>query len=422
MLREEFPDVTISKIRFLESQGLIDPERTPSGYRKFYEADVSRLRWILHQQKENFLPLKVIKERLDRSTSGRRRCTRAPKPRGAGPPPGAARQASRRSPPATRCRHRRRRGLADRQERRPRAIERARAARARATRESRRTPPRAERAAPARRADAHARTSRRGTGERRRAAAADARSASRARSSRGPPASSDWQLDELESFGLLDAGRVRRQRALFDDEGQAIATAAAGFYAHGIERPAPADVQALRRARGGAVRAGAACSTAAAEPRSPRQGAGGARVAGPARARSCGPRSSSRPYATRSASDRSDAPGRRPQRPTVLRRRTCHRRGTSQRIAGEIAADHPDGVVLVGVLKGALVFLADLARAITDDRRAGRLPRDLAVRARLGPRAHPQGPRRRRRGRDVVIVEDLVDTGLTLAYLLAHVA
>ena len=66
ILREEFPDVTISKIRFLESQGLIDPERTPSGYRKFYESDVSRLRWILHQQKENFLPLKVIKERLDR--------------------------------------------------------------------------------------------------------------------------------------------------------------------------------------------------------------------------------------------------------------------------------------------------------------------------------------------------------------------
>src|ERR671934_1495067 len=65
-LRDEFPDVTISKIRFLESQGLIDPERTPSGYRKFYEADVARLRWILHQQKEHFLPLKVIKERLDR--------------------------------------------------------------------------------------------------------------------------------------------------------------------------------------------------------------------------------------------------------------------------------------------------------------------------------------------------------------------
>ncbi len=64
-LREEFPDITISKIRFLESQGLIDPERTPSGYRKFYESDISRLRWILGQQRDNFLPLKVIKDRLD---------------------------------------------------------------------------------------------------------------------------------------------------------------------------------------------------------------------------------------------------------------------------------------------------------------------------------------------------------------------
>jgi DNA-binding transcriptional MerR regulator len=64
LLREEFPDITISKIRFLESQGLLDPERTPSGYRKFYEPDVERLRWILRQQREHFLPLKVIKGRL----------------------------------------------------------------------------------------------------------------------------------------------------------------------------------------------------------------------------------------------------------------------------------------------------------------------------------------------------------------------
>jgi DNA-binding transcriptional MerR regulator len=64
LLKEEFPDVTISKIRFLESQGLLDPERTPSGYRKFYETDVDRLRWILRQQREHFLPLKVIKGRL----------------------------------------------------------------------------------------------------------------------------------------------------------------------------------------------------------------------------------------------------------------------------------------------------------------------------------------------------------------------
>jgi DNA-binding transcriptional MerR regulator len=65
LLLEEFPDVTISKIRFLESQGLIDPERTPAGYRKFYDADVELLRVILREQRENFLPLRVIKDRID---------------------------------------------------------------------------------------------------------------------------------------------------------------------------------------------------------------------------------------------------------------------------------------------------------------------------------------------------------------------
>ncbi len=64
LLKGEYADVTISKIRFLESQGLIEPERTPSGYRKFYDADIERLRWILAQQRDNFLPLKVIKRRL----------------------------------------------------------------------------------------------------------------------------------------------------------------------------------------------------------------------------------------------------------------------------------------------------------------------------------------------------------------------
>ncbi len=65
LLLEEFPDVTISKIRFLESQGLIEPERTPSGYRKFYDHDVQLLGLILREQRENFLPLRVIKDRID---------------------------------------------------------------------------------------------------------------------------------------------------------------------------------------------------------------------------------------------------------------------------------------------------------------------------------------------------------------------
>jgi DNA-binding transcriptional MerR regulator len=76
LLRQEFPDVTISKIRFLESQGLVNPERTPSGYRKFYEPDVERLRWVLRQQREHFLPLKVIKGRLEDGTSSAESSTR----------------------------------------------------------------------------------------------------------------------------------------------------------------------------------------------------------------------------------------------------------------------------------------------------------------------------------------------------------
>jgi len=69
LLQDDFPDITISKIRFLESQGLLDPERTPSGYRKFYEADIERLRWILRHQRDHFLPLKVMKDRLEDAVS-----------------------------------------------------------------------------------------------------------------------------------------------------------------------------------------------------------------------------------------------------------------------------------------------------------------------------------------------------------------
>jgi DNA-binding transcriptional MerR regulator len=64
-LKTEYPDITISKIRFLEGEGLIDPERTPSGYRKFYDKDIDRLRTILRMQRDEYLPLKVIKERLE---------------------------------------------------------------------------------------------------------------------------------------------------------------------------------------------------------------------------------------------------------------------------------------------------------------------------------------------------------------------
>jgi len=65
LLQDEFPDISISKIRFLESRGLVEPHRAPSGYRKFDAVDVDRLRWILTMQRDHFLPLRVIKERLD---------------------------------------------------------------------------------------------------------------------------------------------------------------------------------------------------------------------------------------------------------------------------------------------------------------------------------------------------------------------
>lgn len=65
MLRDEFPEVTISKIRFLEAEGLVEPRRTPSGYRKFSTDDVERLGRILRLQRDHYLPLKVIREQLD---------------------------------------------------------------------------------------------------------------------------------------------------------------------------------------------------------------------------------------------------------------------------------------------------------------------------------------------------------------------
>ncbi|MDR2975097.1 MAG: MerR family transcriptional regulator [Propionibacteriaceae bacterium] len=65
LLKPEYPDVSISKIRFLESEGLITPQRAPSGFRRYSKADVERLRYILSAQKNNYLPLKVIRDNLE---------------------------------------------------------------------------------------------------------------------------------------------------------------------------------------------------------------------------------------------------------------------------------------------------------------------------------------------------------------------
>ncbi|MEV7234239.1 MerR family transcriptional regulator [Streptomyces sp. NPDC051020] len=69
-LRDEFPEVTISKIRFLEAEGLVEPQRTPSGYRKFRPEDVERLAQVLRMQRDHYLPLKVIREHLDALARG----------------------------------------------------------------------------------------------------------------------------------------------------------------------------------------------------------------------------------------------------------------------------------------------------------------------------------------------------------------
>ncbi|HEY2507261.1 MAG TPA: MerR family transcriptional regulator [Streptosporangiaceae bacterium] len=69
-LRADFPDISVSKIRFLETEGLISPARSPAGYRRFGAVDVDRLRYILTAQRDQYLPLRVIRERLDRLAGG----------------------------------------------------------------------------------------------------------------------------------------------------------------------------------------------------------------------------------------------------------------------------------------------------------------------------------------------------------------
>lgn len=231
ILREEFPDVTISKIRFLESQGLIDPERTPSGYRKFYESDVSRLRWILHQQKENFLPLKVIKERLDRMGEEQPAAVQSiarAKPRARRAPSRQARRAQDLAPQLP---------LGDPMPTAPGHDELAPTAkngdRSRMDEHTprrekdERTQPRAEETRPTPPVDAP----REQPDD---AALTGGKDGLTRRELARAAGLEDWQLNELESFGLLEPAGYNGGEALFDDEAQAIASAAAGFYAHGI--------------------------------------------------------------------------------------------------------------------------------------------------------------------------------------------
>ena len=89
VLRDDFPDVTISKIRYLESEDLVHPQRTPSGYRKFSRADVSRLRYVLAAQRDQYLPLRVIKEHLEALDRGEPLPAASGGPGSVPPPPAA---------------------------------------------------------------------------------------------------------------------------------------------------------------------------------------------------------------------------------------------------------------------------------------------------------------------------------------------
>jgi DNA-binding transcriptional MerR regulator len=193
-LRPEFADITISKIRFLESQGLIDPERTPSGYRKFSPADVERLRFILRQQREHFLPLKVIKERLDQIDRGETPDALAP-PVVADPPKPRRRKAPASSEPLFEMARR----AADADD--------ARIATANVS--DTETPddfvlPQTEVALT-------------------RAELAQAAGIT------------DAELGQLEEYGLVVPAHTARDRVLFDDDALVIARVAAKFMRHGVE-------------------------------------------------------------------------------------------------------------------------------------------------------------------------------------------
>jgi len=196
-LRPEFSDITISKIRFLESQGLIDPERTPSGYRKFSPSDIERLRYILREQREHFLPLKVIKERLDQLDRGESPDTGAlAPPAAADAEPAKARR--RKEPPAEPL------------------FEMARRA------------SEADQAREATSGVADTETADDYTHPQTEVALTRTELAQAA-------GITDAELGQLEEYGLITPAQTARDRVLFDDDALVIARVAAKFMRHGVE-------------------------------------------------------------------------------------------------------------------------------------------------------------------------------------------
>jgi len=236
-LRDEFPDITISKIRFLESQGLIDPERTPSGYRKFYGPDIDRLRWILHQQKENFLPLKVIKGRLEEAGPDELPVEGPEAP----PEPATTKSTAKASGAKT----------TGAKATTSKAAGKSGATRAAAKSGADRPDPSSDTNPPARRSKSKPPSpSARSKARRPRADTPtlalddgaeddleptdDGDTVTRAELAK-LSGLTDAQISELEEFGLLEPAGTGGDRILFDDDAVAIATLAAGFAKHGIE-------------------------------------------------------------------------------------------------------------------------------------------------------------------------------------------
>ena len=236
-LQREFPDVTISKIRFLESQGLIDPERTASGYRRFYAPDLERLRWILLQQRDHFLPLRVIKERLD--AFGPHGAPRIGASNGATqpePPPSPSTEASPPVPPSPPPQPK------------PATSEAPKAPAPKPAPTPPPSDPPAPRPPAAPRSPEPARSPLAEIGEDADVEDDEERFGA-LRPSRDVPMSTDLtrvelldatgltdaQLDALESFGILVSVEGDDGRPRFDDENLAVAELAAGWYRRGIE-------------------------------------------------------------------------------------------------------------------------------------------------------------------------------------------
>jgi DNA-binding transcriptional MerR regulator len=241
-LRDEYPDITISKIRFLESQGLIDPERTPSGYRKFYGPDIARLRWILHQQKEHFLPLKVIKGRLEAAGPDQLPDDVAPEA------PTLDTDAPDEKPSAKNAKTGAKASTA-----KSTAAKTAAAAKAASKATAAKTDDTStEEKAPARAPKPGGKTARPAKSRRGARPAADAPTLALddgepddldpigdGHLTRAELASAagltDAEVTELEEFGLLEPASAAGDRVLFDDAALQIAQLAAGFAKHGIE-------------------------------------------------------------------------------------------------------------------------------------------------------------------------------------------